>query len=301
MLNLSSYLDERRGLVDRALDERMPPEDVRPATLHRAMRYSLFGGLPPGQGGGKRLRPILCLAACEAAGSDTPRALIPAAAIELLHTYTLVHDDLPSMDNDDLRRGRPTTHKVFGEANAILAGDALLTLAFEWIAGHPAPAPYPPTQLALELASAAGSQGVIGGQVEDLAAEGSEPSADLVDYIHARKTGDLIRAAIRIGAIAGAAKPKQLEALSLYGQHIGLAFQIADDLLDTTSTSETLGKTAGKDAKAKKATYVAVHGIEAARQRAGELVEQAIAALHKERLESAPLEAIAKFVVERGH
>jgi geranylgeranyl diphosphate synthase type II len=292
MFDIAAYLEEQRARVDRILDERLPAEATRPEVLHRAMRYSVFGGLPPGSGGGKRVRPILCLAACEAVGKDSRTALLPAAAIELLHTYTLVHDDLPSMDNDDLRRGQPTAHKKFGEANAILAGDALLTLAFECMAESSAP-------LALELARAAGSRGVIAGQFEDLAAEGLKPDADLVDFIHAHKTGDLIRASVRIGAIAGGASAAQLEEFDAYGRDIGLAFQVADDVLDATASASELGKTPGKDAKKKKITYVAVHGLEASRRRARELVDQAIAALEGGGIASEPLTAIAKYVVER--
>lgn len=292
MLDLPAYLEARRRLVDRALDERLPPDDTRPSALHRAMRYSVFGEA-------KRIRPILCLAAAEAAGGDPGAALVPAAAVELLHTYTLIHDDLPAMDDDNLRRGRPTCHVAFGEANAILAGDALLTMAFQWLAGCTAPPPYPPGQLALELARAAGSQGVIGGQVEDLAAEGTAPSAELVDYIHRHKTADLIRAAVRIGAICAGAAKEHLAVLDRYGDRIGIAFQVADDLLNATSDSATLGKGAGTDAARGKLTYVAVHGVDEARRRAKTLVEEAKDALATLHGESAPLHAIADFVIGR--
>ncbi len=292
MFDLEGYLRTRRELVDAALNERLPPENTRPAILHRALRYSVLGG-------GKRIRPILCIAAAEAVGGTQASALVPAAAIEILHTYTLVHDDLPAMDDDDLRRGRATSHKMFGEANAILAGDALLTLAFEWLAGCEAPSPYPPNQLALELACAAGSQGVIGGQVEDLAAEGKAPTADLVDYIHRQKTAALVRAATRIGAIAGGANAAQLEALTNYGEDIGLAFQIADDILNATSTHEALGKGAGTDEERGKMTYVAVHGLDKARTHAQELIEKAISELNGAGIKSEPLTAIARYIVAR--
>ena len=292
MFDLDAYLRSRRELVDAALDERLPTEHTRPAILHRALRYSVLGS-------GKRVRPILCIASSEAVGGSVAAALLPAAAIEILHTYTLVHDDLPAMDDDDLRRGRPTSHKMFGEANAILAGDALLTMAFEWLAECEAPSPYPPNQLALELARAAGSQGVIGGQVEDLAAEGRDPTADLVDYIHRQKTAALIRAATRIGSIAGGADAEQLEALTNYGEDIGLAFQIADDILNETSTHEALGKGAGTDKARGKMTYVAVHGLDKARAHARELVDKAISELEGAGIASEPLTAIARYITDR--
>lgn len=292
MLDLTSYLAERRGRVESCLRENLPSAEQRPAILHQAMRYSMLGEA-------KRLRPILCMAAAEAAGGTAEAALLPGAAIELLHTYTLIHDDLPAMDDDDLRRGRPTCHKVFGEANAILAGDALLTLAFEWLAGCPAPPPYPPTQLALELARAAGSQGVIAGQVEDIAAEGRPVDAELVDYIHRHKTADLLRAAVRMGGITAGISPPLLADLDRYGDLLGLAFQVADDVLNATSDVATLGKAVGTDAARGKLTYVAVHGLPEARRRAHELVEQA-----KRCLEGLPgdrtiLGALADYVIQR--
>ena len=292
MFELKPYLAERRELVEHALDLHMPPKHERPALLHEAMRYSVFAG-------GKRIRPILCLAAAEAVGGRAEDALLPAIALEALHTYTLIHDDLPAMDNDELRRGRPTCHIAYGEATAILAGDALLTLAFEWLAESRAPKPYLPNQFALELAEAAGSRGVIGGQVEDLAAEGKPPSADLVDYIHLHKTAALIRAAVRMGGIAGGAKAKELDALTVYGGNIGLAFQIADDILNETSSAGALGKAAGSDRERRKMTYVALYGVETARSKAQELTDQAIARLENRRGETEPLESIARYIVER--
>jgi len=292
MFDLRQYLREKQAAIDAALDAHLPPKNERPAVLHEAMRYSVLAG-------GKRLRPILCLAAAEAVGAATDTALIPAIAIEILHAYTLIHDDLPAMDDDRLRRGKPTSHVAFGEANAILAGDALLTLAFEWMAVCPAPKPYLPNQLSVELAEAAGSRGVIAGQVEDLAAEGKEPSAELVEYIHLHKTAALIRAAVRIGAIAGGAKAGELNALTIYGCDIGVAFQIADDVLNATSTPEVLGKAAGSDAKRKKMTYVALHGIDGAMKKAGDLVDRAVAELKNLKGPTEPLEAIGKYVVER--
>jgi len=238
------------------------------------MRYSVMAG-------GKRLRPVLCLAACEAVGAAADAALLPGLAIEILHTYTLIHDDLPCMDDDDLRRGKPTCHVKFGEATALLAGDALLTLAFEWLAEVAPAAPSSAAQLALELARAAGSQGVIGGQVEDLAAEGQPVDAARLDYIHRHKTAALIRAAVRMGGLCGGATPAQLDALTRYGEASGLAFQIADDILNATS-------------------YVAVHGLERSRARAGVLVREAIAAIEHLPGDIAPLRALAEHSVSRA-
>jgi geranylgeranyl diphosphate synthase, type II len=293
MFDLQSYLEDRRGMVGRALDEAMPLETTRPAVLHRAMRYSVFAG-------GKRFRPILCLASAEAAGTGVEKALVPAISLEALHTYTLIHDDLPCMDDDVLRRNKPTCHVVFGEANALLAGDALLTLAFEWLGTVQAPPPYPPCQLVLELAQAAGSQGVIGGQVEDLAAEGCQPSADLVDYIHTHKTGDLIRAAVRMGVIATGGSEEVLNALSGYAANLGKAFQIADDILNATGGEKALGKPTGTDAQRKKATWVAVHGLDASRRMASDLADRALTCLSPLRGHTEPLRALARYTVERA-
>ncbi len=292
MFDLNPYLERRRLAVEAGLELQMPSELTRPAILHKAMRYSVMAG-------GKRLRPILCMAACEAAGGQPESALLPGLAIEILHTYTLIHDDLPCMDDDTLRRGRPTSHVVFGEANALLAGDALLTLAFEWLAGTQAPHPYPPNQLALELAQASGSQGVIGGQVEDLSAEGHDPDADLVDYIHRNKTAALIRAAVRMGGICAGATPAMLEALSRYGECAGLAFQIADDILNVTSSAEQLGKPIGNDAELKKLTYVAVHGLKASQEKAARLIDDAVAAVRELPGDALPLIALAEFTIKR--
>jgi len=237
----------------------------------------------------------------ESIGGGRARALIPAAALELLHTYTLIHDDLPSMDNDDLRRGKPTSHKVFGEANAILAGDALLTLAFEVLAGASAPPPYAPGQWALELASASGSRGVVGGQCEDLAAEGGAPSPALLEFIHANKTAALIRAACRMGAIAAGAKSDALEQISRYGHHVGMAFQIADDLLNATSTPEQLGKSAGTDSRRGKLTYVTLYGLERARAAAEEQIRRALAPLADWGARAERLIAMAQYVAQRSY
>ena len=232
MFDLAQYLENRGRAVDRALDREMPPASERPQRLHEAMRYSVFSG-------GKRIRPILCLAAAESVGGGAENAIPPAMAVELLHTYTLIHDDLPAMDDDDLRRGKPTSHKVYGEAMAILAGDALQALAFETLARTSAPPPYPPGQFLAELAGAAGSRGVVGGQVEDIAVAARRPDAETMQFILLHKTADLFKAALRMGAFAGSASPADLTAATAYGVNLGLAFQITDDLLDAAATEET--------------------------------------------------------------
>jgi geranylgeranyl diphosphate synthase type II len=292
MFAVKDYLKTTGGLVNAELDRRLPPESERPGALHKAMRYSVFAG-------GKRLRPILCLAAAEAAGSAGPATLAAAAAIEILHTYTLIHDDLPSMDNDTLRRGRPTLHVAAGEAAAILAGDALLTLAFEWLAETRAPAPYPPNLLSLELARAAGSRGVVGGQFEDLAAEGRPADPATMDYIHSHKTAALLCAAVRMGGISAGAGKRDLAALTAYGGAIGMSFQIVDDILNETSSPAALGKAVGTDRKLGKMTYIARHGIESARERARQLTEDAVAALAPLSGNRAPLTALARWMNER--
>jgi len=292
MFDLQDYLNTKIRLINEALDRSLPAETTRPAGLHKAMRYSVLAG-------GKRLRPVLCLASAEAAGGNDKPAMPAALAIEILHTYTLIHDDLPCMDNDDLRRGKPTCHVAFGEANAVLAGDALLTLAFEWLAAATPPAPYAPNSLILELARAAGSLGVIGGQVADLASEEKTPDADMVEFIHVHKTGALIKAAVRIGGICAGAGEADLNALSVYGEKAGLAFQIADDILNETSTPEALGKAAGSDRERGKMTYVAVHGLEGAKRAAARLAAEAVKALAPLKGNSEPLRAIVEYIVAR--
>lgn len=267
MKGTEDRLQAMRAAIDDALDRHLPAAKERPQTLHEAMRYSVFAG-------GKRLRPALCIAACEACGGTADQALDAACALELLHTYTLIHDDLPAMDDDTLRRGRPTCHIKFDEATAVLAGDALLTLAFEMLAVRPAGGP----ALALELARAAGSRGVIGGQAEDLAAEGKMPSADTVEYIHRNKTAALIRAACVMGGLCAETDSRTLETLRLYGENTGLAFQITDDLLDESATVEELGKDIGSDKERGKMTWQAVHGTPAAKRRIQELTGTACAA-----------------------
>ncbi len=258
-----------RERVEQGLDRLLPPAGTRPARIHEAMRYALLGG-------GKRLRPVLTLAAADLFG---PRhdALPAAVAIECIHTYSLVHDDLPCMDNDDLRRGRPTTHKKFDEATALLAGDALLTYAFQLISRHYASQPVLATTLTHELADAAGSARLIGGQMEDLLAEKkADATAAELEFIHLNKTAAMITVSLVAGGLCGEADEKQLDALRATGRHLGLAFQILDDILDATADTATLGKTAGKDAKVGKTTYVKLHGLDASRKFAREQTDAAL-------------------------
>jgi geranylgeranyl diphosphate synthase, type II len=293
-LTLDAYLAERREAVDRELELLVPAADARPATIHRAMRHSLFAG-------GKRIRPILCWAAAEAVAGEAPRAARPACSLELIHTYSLIHDDLPALDNDDFRRGRPTCHKVFGEAMAILAGDALLTLAFQALAEAEEISERRRIALVAELARASGTvEGMIGGQVEDLEAEGQPLDADRLDYIHRSKTGALLRASVRMGGIYACADETALAGLDEYGRRIGLAFQIVDDILDVTADSATLGKTAGKDAAQHKATYPALYGLEESRRRADEHYRAALAALEPLGARALRLRQIAERVVRRS-
>jgi len=278
-------LNERRAWVNQALDQFLPGENTPPAPLHRAIRYSVLSE-------GKRLRPILCMAACEALGGDPRRALGFGCALEYLHAYSLIHDDLPAMDNDDLRRGRPTSHKVFGDALAILAGDALNTEAFALLARSARENGFQPSvALAVieELAKAAGFDGMVAGQVVDLAKQKEPCSAAELDFIHRRKTAALIRAAARIGALAAGAGKRDLERISRYGEAIGLAFQIVDDLLDEKES----------DRKNQSATYVSVHGREAARTRAAELCDQALAAIEPLGRPAEPLAGLARYIVDR--
>ena len=270
---LSHYLERHRLLIDSALKRSVPAATARPVTIHQAMRHSLLAG-------GKRLRPILALAAAEACGvGDLSRTLPTACAVELIHTYSLIHDDLPCMDDDDLRRGRPTVHKVYGEGVAVLAGDALLTRAFGLLASLKPPVRYPLPLLLEETARAAGSLQLIAGQAADLEAEGRNLSLADVRFIHERKTAAMIVLPLRLGAMTANATAGQVEALSKFGLHLGLAFQIIDDILDVTQSSESLGKSAGKDLTAAKATYPAVMGIEASRKEAGRHTKKALASL----------------------
>ena len=266
MIAFSAWLSDHKTRVETALDRLLPPAGEAPATLHAAIRHSMFAG-------GKRLRPILLLAACEACGGDTEKALPAACAVECIHTYSLIHDDLPCMDDDDFRRGHPTCHKVYGEAVAVLAGDALQPLAFELLLQSGG------VELVKELAVAAGSRFLIAGQVRDLEGEGREVSFDELRTIHEGKTAALLTCCFRLGALIGGASPEKLSALTTFGHALGLAFQVIDDILDCTQSSEKLGKTAGKDAAAGKSTYVSILGLEAARSEAARLTAEAHAAL----------------------
>ncbi len=286
-MDAREYLKTCAAQIEAELSRMLPPANERPARLHEAMRYSVFAG-------GKRLRPALCIAACEACGEKSEKALDAACALELLHTYTLIHDDLPAMDDDTLRRGRPACHIAFDEATAILAGDALLTLAFEVLVAQSKGG-----ALAAELAKAAGSRGVIGGQAEDLAAEGKQPSADTVEYIHRHKTAALIRAACVMGGLCANTDDNALEALALYGENIGLAFQITDDLLDESSTTEELGKNIGSDRERGKMTWPAIHGAEKAKEKADALIAEAKNALTTLPVDSSALSQLADFITQR--
>jgi geranylgeranyl diphosphate synthase type II len=294
-MDLKPYLRTRQRKIDRALDTYLPKANTKPATLHRAMRYSLFAG-------GKRLRPILCLAAAEACRGNINDALPLACALECIHTYSLVHDDLPSMDNDDFRRGRPTCHKVFGDGIAVLAGDALLTIAFE-IVSRAKPTPrYDISDLLREIAVAAGSRKLIAGQVADLEAERKDVKRDQLEFIHENKTAAILKSSVRFGAMSANADPRKLSAITRFGQRLGLAFQIIDDILDVTQTSEILGKSAGKDVTAKKATYPAVIGLDKSRAEAGRLTRQAHNALSVfSSSDAEPLHALANYLLEREY
>jgi geranylgeranyl diphosphate synthase, type II len=289
---LQNFLASRTAAVNRALDGFLPPPTAKPATIHKAMRYSLFVG-------GKRMRPALCLAAAAACGGHEADAMPLACAVECIHTYSLVHDDLPAMDDDDYRRGKLTSHKVFGEGIAVLAGDALLTQAFEIAARCKGWPRYPHQRIILELARAAGSLQLIAGQVADLEAEGRKISAKQLRYIHERKTSALLCCSVRLGGMSANCTPAQLKALTDFGYHVGLAFQVIDDILDVTQTSEQLGKTAGKDSAAQKATYPAIVGLEKSRKIAEQLTAKAFAALRIFRGRAVALEALAEFLLKR--
>jgi geranylgeranyl diphosphate synthase type II len=289
-MTLRDYLSHVTARVDAALDRWVPAETVPPVNLHCAMRYSLFAG-------GKRIRPILCISAAHTIRDDVPSLEDAACSLELIHTYSLIHDDLPALDNDDLRRGRPTCHKVFGDAMAILAGDALLTLAFQVLSSINS---VDSVGLIRELSTASGTvRGMIGGQVHDIEGEGQPPTAELLESIHRAKTGALLRASVRMGAICAGATPEEYEALSCYGEHVGLAFQIVDDLLDVEQSSEELGKTAGKDAEQGKITFPAVYGLERSHQMAEQELAQAHATLEPFGKRALRLHELADLVVHR--
>ena len=293
---VAARFETLRGQVERALEAALPPESAWPATIHRAVRYSLFAG-------GKRLRPLLVLAAAEAVGAGGADALAFACAVEMIHTYSLIHDDLPAMDNDDLRRGKPTSHKVFGEAMAILAGDALLTRAFHLLAevdeGAPAEAVRRRLRALALLGEAAGTTGLIGGQVMDLESEGRAVEAADLERLHRAKTGALLGACVMGPAALAPAAADDVQRLQRYARAVGLAFQVVDDVLDATEEAAQLGKTAGKDDAAGKATYVRVHGIEAARALAARLREEALTAVAPFGPRGALLAALARMMVDR--
>ena len=295
MQPLVTYLQTQQQHLEAALDHYLPAPDAPPPTLSKAMRYSVFAG-------GKRVRPILLLAAAEAVGGDGEAVLPAACSMEFVHTYSLIHDDLPAMDDDDYRRGKLTSHKVFGEAVAILAGDALLTCAFEVMSCPALTARFAPAVL-LEathrLARAAGFSGMVGGQVVDMASEGRDVSLEVLDYIHRHKTAALIGAAVTIGGLLGGGSAAQLEALKRYGQATGLAFQIADDVLDVEGDSVALGKRVGQDAQHGKATYPALLGLEASRQHAAALLDEALTAIGDFDDRADRMRQLARFIVNR--
>lgn len=292
---IAAFLAEASKRVNRALDGYLPRASAKPATLHKAMRYSIFAG-------GKRLRPAMCLAAAEACGGDIAKALPAAAAVECIHTYSLIHDDLPCMDDDDFRRGRPTCHRVFGEGVAVLAGDALLTAAFEILAKTQPTARYSVAAMITKLAAAAGSRHLIAGQVADLEAEGGAPASEThLRFIHLNKTAALIEASLCLGAMSANALPRQLDALTRFGRNLGLAFQVIDDILDCTQPSDVLGKSAGKDAAAGKTTYPAVFGIERSRAAAARLTQIAHSALNPLKHKADRLRQLAATLLDRTY
>jgi len=292
--DLKAYVAEKREIIDKALDKYLPPIDGMEGRVVEAARYSLFAG-------GKRLRPILCIAAHEACGGSSKALLPVACALEMIHTYSLIHDDLPAMDNDDFRRGKPTNHKVFGEAVAILAGDLLLTYAFELMAEHGLEDRSGTVMRVIHIiARASGFKGMVGGQMIDLACEGKEVDVPTVEYMHARKTGALITASVQAGAILAGASESEIERMGRYGRHLGLAFQITDDLLDVTGSFEEMGKTPGSDDRKGKRTYPFLVGIEESRRLAREHVERALDAISGYDDRANPLRAIAFYVLNRS-
>lgn len=286
-------MTDKAQIINGALEASLPSEDRFPQVIYRAMRYSVVNG-------GKRLRPTLTLAGCEAVGGNPENALPTACAVEFIHAFSLIHDDLPALDNDDFRRGKPTSHRVFGEAMAILAGDALLTFAFETISGRTTGVPADVLiKVIHRIAAATGTEGMIVGQVVDIESEGKQIDLETIRFIHSRKTGALIEAAVVCGGMLGGASEAQLDALSTYGNKTGLAFQIADDILDVTGETEKLGKTVGSDLRKEKATYPAIFGLEKSKELAREAVDDAVSVLRDFDHRADPLRAIARFVIER--
>ena len=292
-MNITEYMVEKCRRIDSALEQYLPTEQQYPEVIYRAMRYSVLNG-------GKRIRPILTLAACEAVGGDTECALPTACAIEFIHAFSLIHDDLPALDDDDLRRGRPTCHKAFDEATAILAGDALLAFAFETITGlTKGAAAERILDVTHQIASASGTGGMVVGQVADMISEGKKIDPTVLEFIHRNKTGALIEASVVSGGILGGAAPDQVETLSLFGNKIGLAFQIVDDILDIEGSHETLGKTPGSDLRKQKSTYPGLFGIEESRKLAAQATKDAIDALNQFDDRAEPLRALARYIIER--
>jgi geranylgeranyl diphosphate synthase, type II len=291
-MTLPDFFEADRALVEVALERILPPEETAPASIHRAMRYSVFAG-------GKRLRPVLCIEAARMFGNDVAGAIDAGCGVEFIHTYSLIHDDLPALDNDDLRRGKPTSHKVFGEAIAILAGDALLTLAFKTLANAPIE-PARRVRIIAEISAGAGTvNGMVGGQVADLEAERKPVDAAGLEYIHRSKTAALIRSSIVAGAIAGGAHDEDVERLRRFGENIGWAFQVVDDILDVEESSASLGKTAGKDQAQQKATYPALYGLEKSRAIAADLEAKALKELDCYGQRAARLRELGQFLVAR--
>ncbi len=293
-MDLKTYLTARAAEVDAAMDAFLPKAKERPATIHAAMRYSIFAG-------GKRLRPVLCLAAAETCGGEISAALAPACAVELMHTYSLVHDDLPAMDDDDLRRGRPTCHKVYGEGMAVLCGDALLTESFIVLAQVTPTKRYSTRDFIAEFAETGGSRKLIGGQVMDLEGEGKKLTKRDLVRIHEAKTAALLTTSLRLGAMTANATSAKLEALTLFGHALGLAFQVIDDILDVTQSTEILGKTAGKDQAMEKSTYPAILGLIASRKEAARLTKAAMDALKPLGTKAARLQEIATHLLQREY
>jgi geranylgeranyl diphosphate synthase type II len=291
-MTIPDFFEQDRSTVEAALLELLPPEDALPITIHKAMRYSVFAG-------GKRIRPILCMEAARLFSPDQSGAVQVGCALEFVHTYSLIHDDLPALDNDDLRRGKPTNHKVFGEAMAILAGDALLTLAFHTLALAPVEPQRRLTILAMIAEAAGTDRGMIGGQVADLEAAGKAADKGMLEYIHRSKTAALIRASIVAGAIAGGADRGDVTRLLAFGENIGWAFQVVDDILDVEESSSSLGKTAGKDQAQKKLTYPAVYGLEKSREISFVLAGSALRELEIYGIKGRRLEELARYLIER--
>ena len=294
-MDIKSYLNKKKTIVDKALETLVPKAKTFPSSVFEAMRYSLFAG-------GKRVRPILAIAAAEALGAKTTGLLPIAGSLELIHTYSLIHDDLPAMDNDDFRRGRPTCHKVYGEAIAILAGDGLLTMAFEALSDPRRLKAVPANRLVpiiREISIASGVFGMVSGQVVDMESEGKDVDFPTLEYIHTHKTGALIRASVRVGAMYAKAGEKRMKALTRYGEMVGLAFQIADDILDITGKQEVIGKDVGSDLKKGKKTFPSFYGLEESRRRAVEVVENAIASLKDFDRKADPLRELAKYIINR--